>query len=130
MSPAARRTLFSLRARLASFGPALRGLRLLVTAEHNARIHAVATVAVVALGAVARLGRLEWALVVLAVTGVWLAEALNTAVECLADAISLERRPLLGQAKDLAAAAVLLAALGAVLVGLFVFGPRVVRLLG
>ena len=130
MSPVARRRLFSLRDRLASFGPALRGLRLLVAAEHNARIHAAITVIVVALGAVSGLDRLEWSLVVVAAATVWLAEALNTAVERLADAVSLERRPLLGPAKDLAAAAVLLAALGAVLVGLFVFGPRLVRLLG
>ena len=57
------------------------------------------------------------------------AEAVNTAVETLADAVKPERHPLVGRAKDLAAAGVLLAAMAAATVGLLVFGPRVWALL-
>ena len=63
-------------------------------------------------------------LVTFAVTSVLAAEAFNTAIETLADALAPERDPLVGRAKDLAAAGVLLASVGAAVVGLLVFGPR------
>jgi diacylglycerol kinase (ATP) len=56
---------------------------------------------------------------------VWIAEGLNTAVEYLADAVTLERHPLIGKAKDVAAGAVLLSAAGATVVGLVVFSPYI-----
>ncbi|HEY6077599.1 MAG TPA: diacylglycerol kinase family protein [Polyangiaceae bacterium] len=109
--------------RKGSFRYALQGLRRLYR-ERNARIHAVATGCVAALGAVLGLGRVEWALLVLAVTAVWVAEAMNTALEVLSDATDPLHNPLIGAAKDVAAGAVLLAATGAVGVGLLVFVPR------
>jgi diacylglycerol kinase len=79
----------------------------------------------VVIGALAvRVSRLEWALLILAIGLVWAMEALNTAIELLADEISLEHRLLLGQAKDVAAFGVLAAAIAAVLIGLFVFIPH------
>ena len=72
-----------------------------------------------------RIERWEWVAVAFAVTAVLAAEAFNTAVETLADAVKPERHPLVGRAKDLAAAGVLLTAGGAAAVGLIVFGPRV-----
>ena len=71
-----------------------------------------------------RIDRLEWALIVFAVGSVLAAEAVNTAVETLADAVKPERHPLVGRAKDLAAAGVLLAAMAATVVGLLVLGPH------
>jgi diacylglycerol kinase (ATP) len=118
-----------LSSRLRSFGHAFRGLKTLLQTQHNARIHALATVLVVAAGAVAGLSRAEWALIALAVAGVWAAEALNTAVEFLVDLASPELHPLAAKAKDVAAGAVLVAAIGAVLVGAFVFGPHLLPLL-
>ena len=70
----------------------------------------------------------EWCLLILAMVAVWVVEALNTPVELLADAITKEFHPLIGQAKDVAAGAVLIAAIGAVVVGLIVFGPRLAQL--
>lgn len=67
----------------------------------------------------------QWALVILAMTAVWTAEAFNTGCELLADAISPEFHPLVGKAKDVAAGAVLIAAVGAVVIGVLVFVPRV-----
>ena len=71
----------------------------------------------------------EWALVALAVAGVWAAELFNTAIEALTNLVSPGYHPLAGRAKDVAAGAVLLAALGALAVGGLVFGPRIWALL-
>ena len=68
--------------------------------------------------------RLEWALLALAVGGVWSAEAFNTAVEWLCDVASPEHHPLVKKAKDVAAAGVLLAAIAAGAAGLFIFLPH------
>ena len=111
------------RRRVASFGHAGRGVGSALRSEVHLRVHAAATVAVVGLGFYCGLGRLEWALVALAVAGVWTAELLNTAIEALTDLASPEFHPLAGKAKDVAAGAVLLAAAGAAVVGALVFGP-------
>ncbi len=116
--------------RLRSFLHAFRGLGLLLQTQHNARIHALATVLVVAAGVAAGLSGVEWALIALAVVGVWVAEALNTAIEFLVDLTSPELHPLAAKAKDVAAGAVLVAAIGSVIVGALVFGPHVLKLLG
>ena len=118
-----------LSARVRSFGHAFRGLKVLLQTQHNARIHALATVLVVAAGALLRLSPAEWALIVLAIVCVWATEALNTAIEFLVDLASPELHPLAAKAKDVAAGAVLVAAIGSVIVGVLVFGPHVLRLL-
>lgn len=115
---------FSFTARLHSFRYALAGLRTLLLTQHNAWLHAAATVVVVVAGLVLGLSRPEWCWLVLAMTLVWMAEALNTALEFLADAVTQEFHPLILQAKDVAAAAVLIAAIGALVIGLLVFGPH------
>jgi len=115
--------------RLRSFGYAIRGLKVLLQSQHNARIHALATILVVALGALLRISMTEWALVTLAMVCVWAAEALNTAIEFVVDLVSTENHPLAAKAKDVAAAAVLIAAIGALVVGGLVFGPYAVRML-
>ncbi len=122
--PPEQREPFSWRARANSFVYAFRGVRWLFRREHNAWIHLGFTGAAGAAGWWWRINRVEWALVVFAIGSVLAAEAVNSAVETLADAVKPERHPLVGRAKDLAAAAVLLAAVGAVVVGLLVFGPH------
>ena len=106
-----------------SFGYAINGLGALYR-ETNARIHAAATVLVIGLGAALGLTSLEWTLLAIAATLVWVAEALNTALEALSDAAVPEHSPHIAIAKDVAAGAVLLASLGAVAVGLLVFVPH------
>ena len=112
---------FSLAGRARSVVYACRGLRTMLASQHNAWLHAVATALVVAAGLAAGVTRLEWCALVLAIVAVWTAEALNTALEFLADAFCPEHHPLVGKAKDVAAGAVLLAALGAAVVGGLVF---------
>jgi len=115
---------FSLQARARSFRFAFAGGRVLLTTQHNAWIHAAATVLVVIGGLATRLAPLEWALLALAMGLVWALEAINTAVELLADEVSLEQRPGIGKAKDVAAFGVVAAAVAAALIGMFVFVPH------
>ena len=70
-----------------------------------------------------RIRREEWLWIILAIVAVWMAEALNTAFEFLADVTNPTFHPVIGKAKDVAAGAVLVAALGAVSIGLPIFGP-------
>jgi diacylglycerol kinase (ATP) len=115
--------------RLRSFRAAGRGAAVLVRTQANARIHLLATMAVVALGLLLGLSRGDWALLLLAMAVVWAAEAMNTALEALCDRVSTEIHPLIGRAKDVAAAGVLLAALLAAGVGFLVMGPPLWALL-
>jgi diacylglycerol kinase (ATP) len=115
---------FSLAARLRSFRYAGRGLRILITSQHNAWIHAGATLVVVAAGLGFEIGRNEWLALILAMVAVWTTEAMNTALEFLSDAASSEFHPLVEKAKDVAAGAVLICAIGALAVGVLVFAPH------
>jgi diacylglycerol kinase (ATP) len=119
---------FSPTARLRNFIFAARGLRTLLASQHNARIHAGSAILVVALGFVVNLPRLEWVALIFAIVSVFTAEALNTAVEFLCDVASPEFHPLVEKAKDVAAGAVLICAIGAIAVGGLVLGPRFVDL--
>ncbi len=120
-----RNTSISLAGRARSFRSALAGMRVLVGSQRNAWIHVAATIAVVTLGLYLGLSAEQWALVTVAVASVWTAEAINTALELLADAVAPEFNPLIGKAKDVAAGAVLIAAIGAAAIGLLVFLPKI-----
>jgi diacylglycerol kinase (ATP) len=97
----------------------------MLKSQHNAWIHAVATVVVIAVGLGFGLDRIEWSLIVLSIISVWTAEALNTAFEFLCDVASPEYHPLVEKAKDVAAGAVLVCAIGAACIGALVFAPRI-----
>ncbi len=101
----------------------------MLKSQHNAWVHACATVAVVGAGLFLGVSPSEWCLLVLAIMAVWTAEALNTAFEFLADVASPEFHPLVKDSKDIAAGAVLISACGAVVIGLLVLGPHVVELI-
>ena len=108
--------------RLASFGHALRGLRVLVS-QPNARIHCVAAAVVVLLAWWLGVSDMEWIALVLAIALVMGAEAMNTALEYVVDLASPEWHALARDAKDVAAAAVLVCSMGAAVVGAVVFWP-------
>lgn len=114
-----------LKSRIDSFGHAFRGLADLLRTQPNAQIHAVVTVFVVVAGWWFHLAPWEWVAIVLCIALVLAMEAMNTALEYLADHVSTERHPLVGKAKDVAATAVFLCALGAVVVGLIIFIPKI-----
>lgn len=120
---------FRFSGRIRSFRHASAGLWTMLRTQHNAWIHAFMTAAVVSAGAFFGVSAGEWCWLVLAVMSVWTAEALNTAFELLADVASPEFHPLVKEAKDVAAGAVLIAAIGSVVIGLLVLGPYVMRLI-
>ncbi len=93
----------------------------------NARIHAVATLVVIVAGFGFGVARGDWLWLALAIGLVWMAEAFNTALEFLADEVSMEHRERIGQAKDVAAFAVLVAAVTAAVIGALVFWPFFAR---
>jgi diacylglycerol kinase (ATP) len=96
----------------------------MIRSQHNAWIHAAATAIIIATGLVVHLDAADWCWITLAVVAVWTAEALNTAFEFLTDVASPDFHPLAGKAKDVAAGAVLISAIGAAVVGAFVFLPK------
>ena len=116
---------FSIRRRIRSFGFALAGLRQFISREHNARIHLVATAGVILASLLLHVTRMEAAILAIVTGGVWIAEIVNTCVERLADLVIKERHPEIKIIKDLAAGAVLIAAITAVIVALFIFRPKI-----
>jgi diacylglycerol kinase len=114
--------------RLKSLAHALHGLDHIVRTQPNARLHLLAAALVCAAGVYFGLGRAEWLWISVAIVLVWSAEAFNTALEQLADALHPGLHPGIGRAKDVAAAAVLIAAMGAAAIGLLVFVPHLAGL--
>jgi diacylglycerol kinase len=114
----------SLNKRLNSFRYAFQGLTDLFRSQPNARIHLIATFSVSAAGFYFHLSLIEWALLVMSIAFVLSAEAMNTALEYLTDLVSPDPHPLAGKCKDVAAAAVLIAAFSAIIVGLILFLPK------
>lgn len=109
--------------RIKSFHYAFDGWWHVLSTQHNAWIHALVSLAVFALGFWLQISRQEWAIVLLAIMAVWMAEFMNTALEAVVDMTSPDFHPLAKVAKDVAAAGVLVGAAGAVLIGLLIFGP-------
>lgn len=120
---------FSWKARLKSFSYAGDGFRALFRTEHNAWIHVTFTGAALLAGVVLRISRVEWMVLVIAFGLVWMAELFNTCIEKVMDFLTEERHPQVKIIKDLAAAAVLTAAIVAFVVGLLIFIPRIRGLL-
>ncbi len=109
--------------RIKSFKYAFEGWWYVLRSQHNAWIHAVVSIAVVVVGLWVRLPLREWAIIILAMMAVWMAEFMNTAIEAVVDLVAPEPHPLAKVAKDVAAAAVLVGACGAALIGLLILGP-------
>ncbi len=115
---------FSFKKRGNSFQYAFQGIATFFKQEHNARIHLAATILVIVLSFVFPVSRMEAIALVLTVGFVWVAEIFNTAIEKTMDFISVEKNQQIKTIKDLAAAAVLIAALIAVITGCFIFIPK------
>jgi diacylglycerol kinase len=112
-----------------SFRYAFHGIYLVVRFENNTRVHLLATIAVLALGFFLQLSLLEWAIILIQVGLVWTAEIFNTALEKLVDLVSPEYNSKAGIVKDVAAGAVLVTSLIAAIIGLLIFGRKILQLL-
>jgi diacylglycerol kinase len=117
---------FSLQNRIKSFRHAIRGLQALFLAEHNARIHLLASLIAIILGFSMEISGFEWGLLSFAIATVFICELFNTAIEKTCDFISPEFHPAIKRIKDLSAAAVLLGALLSLIIGGIIFLPKLV----
>lgn len=109
--------------RAKSFRYAFEGWWYVLRTQHNAWIHALISIAVFVLGLWLQIPLRDWAIIILAMMAVWMAEFMNTAIEAVVDMVTSDFHPLAKAAKDVAAAAVLVGAIGSVLVGLLLLGP-------
>lgn len=113
----------------ASFKFAWKGIILLLQNEQNAWIHFLASLLVILLGFYFSISTTEWIACIICIAMVFTAEGFNTAVENLVDLVSPDQHPLAGKVKDLAAGAVLIAAIGAAIVGCIIFLPYFLKIL-
>ena len=112
--------------RRAAFGYAWSGVWRLFRGEAHAKIHLLAAVMVIIAGAIFHLTSTEWCIIFLCIGGVFMAEAFNTAIERVCDKVSPEKNPLIKDAKDIAAGAVLLFVIACVVIGLIIFLPKII----
>ena len=113
--------------RLASFRHALRGWRYVMQTQRNAWIHGVVATLVLLVGLWLGLPARDWAVLVLTIAMVFAAEFINTSIEAVVDLATTEKHPLAKVGKDVGAAAVLVSALAAALVGSLILGPPLVE---
>jgi diacylglycerol kinase len=117
---------FSIRKRLQSFKYAINGIKPLI-AEHNMRIHLVVALLVIILGFFLRISGTEWCVLTIVMALVISLEAINTAIEKLTDICSPNYSPQAKYVKDVAAAAVLISAIAAVIIGFIIFLPKILN---
>lgn len=118
-----------LQKRKKAFGYAFKGIGELISKEAHAKLHVISTALVCLAGWLFKIAAWEWVAVVICIGGVFMAEAINSAIERLCDKVSKEYDPLIGQAKDLAAGAVLLFSIAALAVGGIIFIPKILLIL-
>ncbi|GAB4580297.1 MAG: diacylglycerol kinase family protein [Anaerolineales bacterium] len=112
-----------LRSRLAAFRYAFAGWWHVIRTQRNAWIHTVISIAVIVLSFVLQLNAHDWAVIMIAIALVWIAEFLNTALEAVVDLASPQQHELAKIGKDVGAAAVLIAAATSIIIGLLILGP-------
>jgi diacylglycerol kinase len=110
-----------------SFSNAIAGILQCLKEEKNMRIHAAVTLIVIIAGFFWGLDRFEWSLIIIAIAMVWSAEVINTAVEKIVDLITPGYHPLARSAKNMAAGAVLLTTINAIIIGLIIFLPLILK---
>jgi diacylglycerol kinase len=128
MEPAKEQEAFSIIKRAKSFTHAWRGLKIIMRTQHNAWLHVLAALLAIFLGCYFAIEVTEWLALILSIGLVLVAEAINTALEFDIDLTSPDYHPFARDTKDVAAGAVLIAALTALTVGLIIFLPRVITL--
>ena len=119
---------FSIIKRLNSFKYTFNGLKILVKEEHNARIHLFAMICVLIAGFIFKVSINEWLSIIFAIGFVFALEIINSSIENIADFISPEKNDKIERLKDLSAAAVLVAAITTLVIGLIIFVPKILGL--
>jgi diacylglycerol kinase (ATP) len=116
--------------RIHSFGHAFAGMGYVLKTQKNAYIHSVATILVVVMALWLQIQAVPFAILILTIGTVWTAEFINTSLEAVVDLASPQRHPLAKVGKDVGAAAVLIAALSSVFIGIIIMGPALLSKLG
>jgi diacylglycerol kinase (ATP) len=120
--------LFLVKARLKSFVYAWQGIQYFIKNEHNARLHLLATVIVIIAGAFFKINMQQWLAILFCIALVWVCEMLNTALEKLCNHIQPDYNAHIKIVKDMAAGAVLVAAIIAAITGLLIFIPLIISI--
>ncbi len=116
--------------RLDSLGYSLAGWLYMLRWQKNTRLMSVASILVVMLSLWLQISRIEWAIIIMAITIVWLTEFINAGIEAAIDVAAPDYHPMAQVGKDVASAAVLLGVIASVLVGLLVLGPYLLAKFG
>jgi diacylglycerol kinase len=119
---------FSIRKRLKSFEYAINGLKILIIEEHNSRIHLLAAFIALIAGFLLKISLTEWIAIIFSIGLVLTFEIINSSIENFADFISPEQHNVIKKIKDLSAAAVLISAITALIIGLIIFIPKILEL--
>ena len=119
---------FLLKKRLQSFKYAINGLKIILVEEHNARIHVFISICVVIAGFIFKVSTIEWLFLIFAIGFVVSMEIINSSIENIADFVSPEKHDKIKIIKDLSAAAVLISAIIAAIIGLIIFIPKILLL--
>jgi diacylglycerol kinase (ATP) len=119
-----------IKSRILSFGHAFAGLGYVLKTQKNAWIHTVATLTVICLTVWLQTPANEFAILILTIGTVWMAEFINTSLEAVVDLASPEKHPLAKVGKDVGAAAVLIAAISSAIIGIIILGPALLDKLG
>ena len=120
---------FTIKARLASFANAWRGVTVFIRQEHNAWIHCAVTIMVIIAGFLFHISISEWIAVIFAIGLVLAAEAINSAIERLSDVVQPEKDDRIRDVKDISAGAVLICAIVAAVIGIIIFLPKLITLI-
>ncbi|CAG9608120.1 diacylglycerol kinase family protein [Pseudoneobacillus rhizosphaerae] len=112
-----------------TFKFALEGIRVSILKEKNIRFHLLFSVIVIVLAIIFNLTQTEWLFILIAIAGMIVVEMINTAIERVVDLVTDQYHPLAGQAKDIAAGAVLIYAIFSVIIGMIIFIPKILMFL-
>lgn len=115
---------FHITDRIKSFGYAFEGIKLFFETQHNAWIHCIAAIGAIVIGFFLKISSTEWCWLIESIALVFVTEMLNTAIEFLCDFVSPQIHPQIKKIKDISAAAVLIASIAAVFIGLLIFLPK------
>jgi undecaprenol kinase len=114
--------------KIIGFAYAWQGILFVIRNERNFRLHLLAAVIVIFAGSLLHLSMLEWVVIIVAITNVLITEMINSALEAIMDYLSLEFHPAIKKIKDMAAGAVLIAAIAAAAIGCIIFIPKIISI--
>jgi len=115
--------------RIDSFKYAFKGIGYIIKTQPNMQIHLIAAIIVILAGVFFKLSNIEWTIIVIAISIVLITETINTAIEYFVDLVSPDYNKKAGLIKDLAAGAVLFAAIGSLIIGIIIFLPKILKLI-